>query len=166
MSRDICKSILDILKSEMQLENNQCWLYNSAWKIPADNRMYVVVSLDSQKVIGTKVFYEENENGLEEILGSNLQASLSIDILSYDNSAMERKEEILLALNSTFAQQIQEKYSFSIARNSFSFTNTSEVENSAMLNRYTLNFNVTYKTEKRKNVEYYDSFSEKVIKEA
>ena len=90
---------------------------------------------------------------------------MSVDVFSRGSQGRTTRDLAIMALNSTYAQQVQEKHGFQIARNSFNVTNTSEVEGIAELNRYTLSFNVTYMSETSKSIDYYDTFTKEVITE-
>jgi len=57
-------------------------------------------------------------------------------IMSQNNDARARRQEILFALNSTRAEQLQEKYGFKIANLPTTFNDTSYVEGASRLTRY------------------------------
>lgn len=160
------KHICDILKYELSLTNDQIWIYNQKRDIPNDFGIYFIVNYVGQKVIGNSRREIATEQGLVEYQSVHSLANMSIDILSRGPEVRDMREKVLMALNSTLAQQIQEKYSFQIARNSFQVTNTSEVEGVAELNRYNISFNVTYMSETSKPIDYYDTFTKQVITEA
>jgi CDP-diacylglycerol pyrophosphatase len=163
MARDPLKIICDIIKSEMALSDGQIWVYNNKRNIPDDDGLYIVVSAGAVQTIGTKRAYQSDPDALKEITAAHCMASVSIDILSRSSDARTRKEEIILALNSTYSQQQQEKHSVSIGCIPTGFTDVSFVEETAQMNRFNLSFNITYKTEKIKTVEYYNTFNKQVI---
>lgn len=159
------KHICDILKHELSLTNEQIWIYNQKRDIPNDFGTYIVVDYVGQKVIGNSRREVATEQGLIEYQSVHSLANISVNLFSRDPLVRNTKDLVLMALNSTFAQQIQEKYSFQIGRNSFQVTNTSEVEGVAELNRYSISFNVTYMSETSKVIEYFDTFTKEVITE-
>lgn len=159
------KHICNILQTQLNLSDKQIWIYNQKRNIPNDFGIYFVVNYSGQKVIGNIRKEIPTENGLKEYQSLTNLATFSVDIFSRGNQVREMRDMAIMALNSTYSQQIQEKYGFQIARNSFQVTNTSEVEGVAELSRYSISFNVTYMSETSKSIEYFDTFSKEVITE-
>lgn len=160
------KQICKILQNQLALTNEQIWIYNQKRDIPNDFGIYYVVRYDGQRIIGNVRKEIATTTGLMEYQSVHNLAMFSVDILSRSSQAREAKDQVIMALNSTYSQQIQEANGFQIARNSFQVTNTSEVEGVAELNRYSISFNVTYMSEMTKSIEYFDTFSKEVITEA
>ena len=159
------KHICDILKNQLSLTNEQIWIYNQKRDIPNDFGIYLVVSFVGQRVIGNTRAEIPTAQGLYEYQSIHNLANYSIDLFSRGPEVRDMRDQVLMALNSTYSQQIQEEYSFQIARNSFQVTNTSEVEGVAELNRYSISFNVTYMSETSKNIDYFNIFTKEVITE-
>ena len=160
------KQICDIIDKQLELAPGQIWMYNQKRNIPNDQGVYIVVNYDGQRIIGNVRREIATETGLLEYQSVHSLANYRVEVFSRSGEARNMREKVLMALNSTYAQQVQEKYGFQIARNSFQVTNTSEVEGVAELNRYSISFNVTYMTETAKDISYYDTFSKEVITEA
>ena len=160
------KEICNILKNDLGLSNEQIWIYNQKRDIPNDFGVYYVVNYLGQRIIGNTRKEIATENGLMEYQSVHVLANFSVDVLSRSNKAREMKDQVLMSLNSTYSQQVQEANSFQIARNSFQVTNTSEVEGVAELSRYSISFNVTYMAGRSKSIEYFDTFTKEVITEA
>jgi len=160
------KCICNILQTQLGLQNGQIWVYNQKRDIPNDFGTYYVVTYNGQRIIGNVRREFVTVDGMKEYQSVHSLASYSIDILSRSNTVRDARDQVLMALNSTYAQQIQESRGFQIARNSFQVTNTSELEGTAQLNRYTISFNVTYMSETTRSIDYFDTFSKKVITEA
>lgn len=160
------KHICNILQTQLGLSDGQIWIYNQKRDIPNDFGVYFVVNYTGQSVIGNVRKEIATNNGLVEYQSVHSLANMSLNIFSRSSSIRDMRDQALMALNSTYAQQVQEKYGFQIARNSFSVTNTSEIEGVAELNRYTISFNVTYMSETTKSIDYYDTFTKEVITEA
>jgi len=159
------KAVCDILVNQLGLDNNQVWIYNQKRNIPNDSSLYIVVDYQGQKIIGSTRYEKATETGLMEYQALHSLAIIRLDLFSRGNFARINKDLVIMALNSTYSQQVQEANGFSIARNSFQVTNTSEVEGTAELNRYSISFNVTYMSETSKSIGYYDTFTKKVITE-
>lgn len=159
------KHICDILKNQLDLSAEQIWIYNQKRDIPNDFGFYLVVNYGGQRIIANVRKEIATQQGLKEYQSVHSLAQFSIDVFSRGALAREKRDLVLMALNSTYSQQVQEAKGFQIARNSFQVTNTSEVEGVAELNRYTISFNVTYMSETTKSINYYDTFSKQVITE-
>lgn len=159
--KDICR----ILQTQLALTDKQIWIYNQKRDIPNDMGIYFVVNYQGQRIIGNVRKEVATENGLMEFQSVHNLAVFSVDILSRSSNVREMKDLAIMALNSTYSQQVQEEKGFQIARNSFQVTNTSEVEGVAELNRYSISFNVTYMTQTSKSIDYYDTFTKEVITE-
>ena len=157
---EIIKVVADILQAELSLKNDRVFLYNQKWNIPPDQDLFVVVGFQSAKPFGVKSQYENDpvSGDLVEVQSVNQQETYTIDLISRDHSARMRKQEVILALNSTAAQQAQEQYSFKIANLPTTFVDVSDLEASALLNRYRLAFNVLVVYRKVKSVDYFDQF--------
>ena len=159
------KQICQILQRQLGLDDGQVWIYNQKRNIPNDFSTYYVVNYDGQRIIGNVRREYSGDTGLMEYQSVHNLANYRVEVFSRSGQAREAKDLVLMALNSTYSQQIQEKYGFQIARNSFQVTNTSELEGVAELNRYSISFNVTYMTETTKSIDFYDTFSKEVITE-
>lgn len=159
------KHICKILQNSLNLTDEQIWIYNQKRDIPNDFGIYFVVNYIGQRIIGNVRKEIATPAGLVEYQSVHSLANFSVDILSRSSQAREMRDKALMALNSTYSQMIQEANGFQIAPNSFSVTNTSEIEGVAELYRYTLSFNVTYMSETSKSIDYYDTFTKEVITE-
>lgn len=162
---DPIKHICNILQTQLNLSDKQIWIYNQKRNIPNDFGIYFVVNYSGQKIIGNVRKEIPTSQGLKEYQSITNLATFSVDIFSRSTSVRDMRDMTVMALNSTYSQQVQEKNGFQIARNSFQVTNTSEVEGVAELSRYSISFNVTYMSETSKSIDYYDTFSKEVITE-
>lgn len=157
---EIIKVVADVIQAELALANDRVYLYNQKWRIPPDEGLFVVVGFQSAKAFGAKTTYENDPitNELVEVQSVNQQETYTIDLLSRDSSARVRKQEVILALNSTLCQNAQEQYNFKIANLPTSFVDVSSLEATAILNRYQLAFNTLVVYQKIKSVLFYDQF--------
>lgn len=162
---DPIKFICQILQNQLELSVNQIWVYNQKRDIPNDFGVYFVVSYLGQRIIGNVRREVSTAEGLMEFQSVHNLAQYQVDVFSRSSQARDMRDLAIMALNSTYSQQVQEANSFQIARNSFQVTNTSDVEGVAELNRYSLSFNVTYMTQTCKSIEYFDTFTKEVITE-
>lgn len=157
--------VCDILKREMSLLNGQVYLWDQKINIPPDNAIYIAVGVQSCKPFSNTFDHTSNGDGLLESQSTNFMATLSIDILSQGPDARDRKEEVILALRSHYARQVQESYGFYIAGLSSSFVNLSSIEGTAIPYRFNIAVNIQYKVVKEKQISYYDTYSKSVVTE-
>lgn len=149
----------------MSLTDNQIWIYNQKRDIPNDYGIYYVVQYNGQRIIGNTRREKPTSSGLIEYQSLHSLANIALDIFSRSTIVREARDLAIMALNSTYSQQVQEANGFQIARNSFQVTNASEVEGIAELTRYSITFNVTYMSETTKSIDYFDTFNKEVITE-
>jgi hypothetical protein len=151
----------------MGLDDDQVYLWDQKIDIPTDERLYIAVAEIGFKAIGVKREYiPVDMGGLNEQLSVAMQSLYTIDIFSRDQSARDRKEEILMAFLSTNAEQVQETEFFFIAPHSTNFQNLSLVDGSAIPYRFQIIVAVHYTVSKAPGaVDYYDQFPDPEITE-
>ena len=93
-----------------------------------------------------------------EIVHLNDKRSIQIDIYSRNNEARQRLAEVQMALSSTMAEQLQDKYQFRIGKISDAI-NLSGLDGGSDVNRYTIRLNCLCWYENDKKIDYYDKFS-------
>lgn len=147
-----------IIKAELGLANEQVYLWDQKINIPTDFRMYVAIGVQNIKPFGNRRVYDPT-TGLEEAQSGNFQATLSIDVLSRGPEARDRKEELVLALRSTYAEQVMEANGFYIAGLTTAFVNLSQLDGAAIPYRFNLSVALQYTVSKSKAVDYYDDFT-------
>lgn len=150
----------DVIKNEMDLDDDQVYIYNQKYNIPTDDRLYIAIGVLFCKPFGNSSRF--SGDGDEE-LSANFQATLSVNILSRGLDALNRKEEIVLALRSVYAQQQMEVNSFYIAPLPGNFVSLSEEDGSAIPFRFNISVAIHYFVKKAKGVEYYDDFESSSI---
>jgi hypothetical protein len=146
--------IADIISTQLGLADDQVYIYNQKFNVPKDNRMYVAIKLGAQKVFGTSSKYI----GTQEMNSINMQATVTIDVISRSLEALNRKEEIFVSLVSQRSQQIQNQNAFRIAQVASSFVDLSGIEGAAIPFRFNIAFNILYAKRFLVNVEYFDEF--------
>jgi hypothetical protein len=80
-----------------------------------------------------------------------------INVISKNDEARQRKEEVILSINSNFSKNKQELYQFKIANLSNSFLNVSELEGAGIVNRFAINISVLAYYNNTINTDYYDN---------
>lgn len=161
-NNDTINLLVQIIRSFLNVANDQVVVYNQGWKIPADRRLYVSVGLLATRPFGSSRSYEDSPDGtkLLEVITLNAQEVFSINIYSYDAEAIQRKDEVIMSFNSTNAQQVMEEFSFKLASLPQSLTDLSELEGAARLYRFQANVAVLRARRKENVVQYYDKFQQ------
>lgn len=155
--------VCDIIKTEMELTDNQVWIWDQKVKTPNDSRLYIAVGVISCKPFANGLRLDGSGAGLVGVQSTNFQATLTIDAFSRSLAALNRKEEILMALASQYAEQQQAANSFRIFPITTNFINVSEVDGAAIPYRFTLTVNMQYFVTKTKEQEFFDTFEEDEI---
>lgn len=150
--------LCDIIQKEMDLTSGRVYLYDQKINQPSDSGLYIAITSLSCKVFANSNQHKTSTDDLSSIQSVNLNNLLSIDIISRGPEARDRKEELILALNSDYSIQQQELNSFNIGRIPAGsiFVNLSNIDGAAIPYRYNISVNVQYSYKKIKAVDYYD----------
>ena len=173
MKIEIEKIIVNLLKEYLNLPNNYgidangneiptiCIASQNIKLFNTEKLQITVSTLSNQLYSNRRYYYEEtDENNMTHLFERvclNINKQMQIDCYSRNNEARQRYYEISTALNSTLAQQLQEKYGFKIA----TITNTNNMsgfDGGSDINRYVTRFNCFTHDEKIKEVDYYKKF--------
>lgn len=155
MTTDPDLILCDILMNELGLDNQHVATYAQNWPSPKDGGLYVVVEPGVQQTIGvTSVF--DSVTGNEDQAVSVSQEFL-ITITSKDRSAFQRKEEVLMALVSSYSVQQQEAQGVKITRGTAPM-DLSFIEGASALKRYQIQCHMFYLKTKSTSVSYFDQF--------
>lgn len=130
-----------ILVDQMCLDPDRVNIYDEKWKIPSIDDLFIVLEYRRGKCIGNRNTFISTGGEPEEHQNLNMLEDITIGVFSRNRSATQRKEEVLLAIMSSYAQSLQEAYAFKIARAGI-IQDLSELEGSAMLKRYDIEVRV------------------------
>ena len=147
----------DIIKTEMDLDDDQIYLWDQKVNIPKDFRLYVIVGILSKKPFGNNNRFQSAGTSLQSI---NMQATLSVEMLSRSFQAADRGEELVMSFMSDYAQSQQEINSFYVAPLTSSWVNLSDIDGAAIPYRFNLSVNIQYFVKKTKAVPYYNNFED------
>jgi hypothetical protein len=161
---EVDKLICNIIQNEMNTPNGRIMTKTQNWTPPSDNSYYITVGIRSQKIVSsTNKFVPSTEDKEEKAVLT--YTTLDINITSKNREAIERKEEIVMALTSTYSQQQQELYHMKIFRTN-DILDLSFIEASSGLNRFRISCIVSSIREKQTSIDYYDKFKhEEVIEQ-
>lgn len=157
----------------MNLSASQIVVRDMNFKIPQDQKVYVIVGMIDTTVYAAPapqiktVMIGSDEEEIWEIQEAQMNEYIQVDILSRSNQAILRKNELILALNSIYSKQKQEEFNFKMGRLPRSFVNSSYAEGGSQLNRFSLSFSCMtwYRKEKLLSAtggDYYDKFKTRV----
>jgi hypothetical protein len=152
---EVDKLICNVIQQEMSLSNGRIMTKNQNWKAPSDSGLYITVGIRSPKIVAsTNKFDYENDVEIKRVV---THATVDINITSKNREAVERKEEVVMALTSTYSIQQQELYQMKIFRMT-DILDLSLVEASSGLNRFRISCVVSSIREKQTSIDYYDKF--------
>lgn len=154
--REVIKSIGDIIKNQMGLRDDQIMLAFTKFDIPETPDLYVALSYISGKAIGNVSTFDPATN--HEFITTTMHELIQIDIMSFDSSARKRKEELIAAIASIYSEQQQEKYNFQLGRIPSEFINAASLEETKILNRFTITVAATSLSTIERFPTYFDRF--------
>ena len=157
---DVLKTVCDILKVGMNLKNDQIWIYNQKVDIPNDKRLYVVVSLKNETVIGNNIETKATNTSEEETVWTNLVTDVGIELFSYNVNALNNRYAVLSSMRSIYSVQKQEELNCNIGRKPIAFFDSSFLSPSARLYSFYYLYRITH-VEKivSRETDWYEDFS-------
>lgn len=172
MDKAIEKIFVDLIQNYLNLPDNYgldpngneipCVIIKSQnLKLFNTPKLQITVStLQNEIFSNRKEYREEVINDVTkyyEDVYINENRTIQIDAYSKNNEARDRFPEIQACLNSTYAEQLQDKYQFRIAKIS-NAVNLSGLDGGSDINRYTIRFQCLSWNKYTKEVDYYNSF--------
>lgn len=149
----------EIIQREMDLPSDHIYLWDQKIFQPTDSDPYIAVGIASCKPFANTI--RDGANGWDTAVQCvNMYATIDIDILSRGPAARDRKEEVILALQSIYAQSQQEANSFYIGKISTGFINLSQIDGAAIPYRFRISVALQYTVTKTKAVDYFDTFAD------
>lgn len=156
---DAPRLLCDIIQTELELADGQAYLWDQKYTIPKDSALYVAVGILSAKPYSNNIRYDKSA-GFKAVQYINMNAILTVDILSRSLQAQDRKEEILFAINSDYARNQMDRNAFQISPISSQFTNISEVDGGAIPYRYSISLRMMYALVRVKDTAYFENFQQ------
>lgn len=149
--------LCDILQTRLGLAAGRVFIWDQKINSPNDFGLYIAVSALAPKPFSNKSVIDPDTGN--EIQSVNMHVNCNIDLISRDTSALDRKEEVIMALNSIYSRQQQGLNSFRVFPLSNAFQNLSNIDGAAIPYRYNISVNIQYFTVKSAVSEYYNDFS-------
>ena len=152
--------VADIIQTWMSLAPGQVMLGYQKFDIPT-NGLFIVLTNVADAAIGGDNFIQPDGLGGEQEVGQDyIVEDLQIDVMSFDDEARQRRREVQMALRSIYSQQQQVQNFIQIAPNIMPMMDTSALEITKYLNRFTTRIRVASVDQViRANAPYYASFT-------
>ena len=113
--------IRQILIHQMNLDPKRVNIFNQRIdpELLKDEGLFIYLDCLPSKTISSRGVYKDDpvSGDYREVQDLNLYDPIVIGIFSKNLEALQRKDEVVMALSSHYAQQLQEQYSFKIFRN-------------------------------------------------
>jgi len=153
-----CDIIQTYLEENIDLPAGRVYLWDQKIMQPTDSGMYVAVSVPTCKPFANNTVHDSSGNSVQSV---NVMATIDIDVISRDAEARDRKEFVVLALMSDYAQAQQEANGFLIGRipPSSRFVNLSQIDGAAIPYRYKISVNMQYAVNNTQATPYFNTFS-------
>lgn len=149
--------LCDIITNELSIDADRVVVYNQNFQAPTDSAIFVIVATIRSKIVGSNNHFDDDTN--EEYKEVTSFIYIDIEITSQDRSALERKEEIIMALTSQYSLDAQGANNISIWRTK-EIIDLSEIDGSSALHRFRIPVVVSQLKTKRTTVDYYDKFKQ------
>ena len=162
------KIIQDILLHELELPENygkkdgfivpSVFIVAPNVQLGDTEQLQIGIQTISERIISSHSECKTIDDAFTEIKEIVVNNLMQIDIRSRDLSARQRRLEVLTALESVYAKQMQEKWMCRIFEIPTDFRNASMLEGTAHIYRYTATIVVQHMNRFVKDVDYYDTF--------
>lgn len=163
--REPGKVVKDILIAQLGLSQSQVMFSNEKWNIPTVGPLVIVSYLGPSKTINsTDTWVDDGAGGLKEVQTVTSFDTIEIQILGYKTPSIRAFRTLIpMAFNSLFAQAQAELWNMSIALNPGPMQDTSYVEGTEMITRYTTTIQATSINENTQPVpDIYTDFSKAI----
>lgn len=138
VEREAVKVVCDVLQAELGLDDKHCLLSDQEYDIPADEQLFAVIFDSRSKPVGAANALDTDPASPtvgQEIQQSAVFHEIIVALMSFNGDARARKEEVGLALQSSTARMLGEKWGVTIYRPSEPIDAT-DAEGGSRLRRY------------------------------
>lgn len=151
----------EIIQNQLGLANGRVYLWDQKIMEPTDAGLYIAISVLSCKPFANTNAPDGSGSGLMSDQSVNMYAQLQVDIISRGTEARDRKEEIILALNSDYARSQQEGNCFYLGSlpPGSQFVNLSSPDGAGIPYRFNISVAMQYFFVKNVAVPYFDTFA-------
>ena len=110
MNREPVLVVADIIKNCLSLNDGQIFIYNQNFKLPETSGLFIIIQYNSSQEYSSNSEFVPTESGANELISSQVREEYTINVLSRDDTARTKKEEVKMALNSNYSQNQQGIY--------------------------------------------------------
>lgn len=150
----------DVIQNQLGLAVGRVYLWDQKIPEPNDAGLYVAVSVISCKPFASRNLPDGSGSGLNSGQSVSMYAQLQVDVISRDTEARDRKEEVILAIDSDYARQQMAANSFYIGKlpPGSQFVNLSGQDGAAIPYRFNISIALQYVFVKTQAVQYFNNF--------
>lgn len=145
-----------ILQKELALPDGRVYLWDQKINSPTDLGLFIAISALNPKCYSNINRFDPATNA--QLQQSSWVCQMDVDIISQGPEARDRKEEVVMSLNSQYSVQQQDLNSFSIGVIPTAIRNLSEIDGGAIPYRFNFSVNLMYTVTKNQAAEYFDTF--------
>jgi hypothetical protein len=151
----------DIIQNGLGLANGRVYLWDQKIFQPTDADLYIAIQVLSCKPFASINSVDGSGSGVNSNQSVNMYSQLQVDVISRDTSARDRKEEVIMALNSNYSITQQEANQFYIGKlpPGAQFVNLSLPDGAAIPYRFNIAVALQYVVSKIVAVPYFSTFS-------
>ena len=168
MNKSIEKILVDIIKHELDLPANygttdrgdvipSVIIYGQNIKLFNTDKLQITVKTTNFRTYSNRNETKEIKGVFTEIQDLNQACMVQIDCYSRNNDARDRHHEIIMAMNSVYAQEQMDLYNFKLGLIG-NTVNISGIDGGSDINRYTITYNAIIHHHKETPINYYDKF--------
>ena len=147
----------EIIVEGLAIDGNRVMIWNNKSSIPKDEYLFISLEQAASKPFSNISKEEDRMDGYYEVQTLTTLENYNIDILSRNLEALQRKEEVIMALRSNYSQSKQVANGMMISKIA-SLIDISGVEASARLFRFQCVVTLQASYTKEKVIEYYETF--------
>jgi hypothetical protein len=130
-----------ILINQIDIAPERVNIYDEKWVQPPNDDLFITLEFRNSRCLANRNTLITAGGTTVESQDVNMLENVTVGVFSKNRSAAQKKEEVLMAIGSSYAQQLMEKYAFKISRIG-TIEDLSALEGSAMLKRYDVNLTV------------------------
>lgn len=147
----------EIIAKKMGLAQNRVFLWNQKIFQPIDDDIYVAVDVSNQRMVGNNIGQVPGDPTRSFQYSINV-ADVDVNVISRGPDALVKKELVVMALRSQYAETQQEANSFKIGRIPTGFRDLSAVDGTAIPWRFMFTVRLGYAVYAEQADEYFDAF--------
>lgn len=168
MNKPIEKILVDIIKHELNLPDNygktkrgdvipSVIIFAQNTKLFNTDKMQITVKVSDFQTYSNRNETKEINGEFCQVQDLNQSCTVQIDCYSRSLEARNRHHEIIMAMNSTYAQQQMDLYNFKLGLIG-NTVNISGIDGGSDINRFTTTYRAIIHHQKITPIDYYDKF--------